>query len=111
MVVELVPVHVDRDENGMWLHPALIGMDEMTWKDFTALMASKGVRCEWVSMESDAPEELTERYFEMGDPDMSEWEPSPPAGDGWFILGIFDTEDGPGCLWGRSLLAVVEDVL
>ena len=42
------------------------------------------------------------RYFEDGDPDLTEWNPAPPPGDGWFILAIGDTEDGPQCYFVRA---------
>jgi hypothetical protein len=34
---------------------------------------------------------------------ISDWQPSAPAGDGWFIGSIHDTEDGPVCIWLREV--------
>lgn len=45
-------------------------------------------------------EDALARYSE-GDIDILVWQPSKPQGDGWFIASIYDTEDGPVCLWVR----------
>ncbi|WP_366557365.1 hypothetical protein [Pantoea rodasii] len=29
------------------------------------------------------------------------WQPSGPAGEGWFTGSIHDTDDGPVCVWLR----------
>jgi len=31
------------------------------------------------------------------------WEPSKPAGDGWHLIAINDTEDGPMAWWARPV--------
>ncbi|MFJ5378165.1 hypothetical protein ACIPSX_12545 [Pectobacterium sp. CHL-2024] len=51
------------------------------------------------SAEADA---IRDRYFEAGDLNVSDWNPTPPAGDGWFVGSIHDTEDGPVCIWLRE---------
>ncbi len=40
----------------------------------------------------------------MGDRDYdcTPWQPSKPAGDGWFTFPIHDTEDGPICVLLRQ---------
>ncbi|WP_162988176.1 hypothetical protein [Alcaligenes aquatilis] len=38
-------------------------------------------------------------YFEHGSGDFSGWNPSPPQGDGWFIISVHDSDDGPVALW------------
>jgi hypothetical protein len=53
-------------------------------------------------MESDITDEQLEA-LEAGDADISEWIPTPPAGEGWFIGSIHDTEDGPVCYWLRPV--------
>ncbi len=40
--------------------------------------------------------------FDACDADISAWEPERPEGDGWFIGSIYDTEDGPVCVWLRN---------
>ncbi len=32
------------------------------------------------------------------------WEPEAPAEPGWFLLGIFDTDDGPYVQWARRVV-------
>ncbi|PHP29628.1 hypothetical protein CR085_27015, partial [Salmonella enterica subsp. enterica serovar Typhimurium] len=35
--------------------------------------------------------------------DISTWQPDPPAGNGWFVGSINDTEDGAVCIWLRNV--------
>nr|WP_298118252.1 hypothetical protein [uncultured Pseudomonas sp.] len=93
------PVEVKRDEYGHWTHPAWPESDDemipRSWFTF------HGLEIGIVEFENDAPEELTEAYFESGEPDCTKWEPSKPVGDGWFVFSIHDTDDGPICVWVR----------
>lgn len=43
------------------------------------------------------------RYFDLGEPNCSDWEPEPPAGEGWRLVAIWDTEDGPQAMFVRPL--------
>ena len=97
----LAPRAIVRDENGHLTHPDLPVCDEGVRYD--DLLAVFGIEAAFVSMESDAPDEVTERYFESGDPDCSDWTPTLPDGDGWVLLEIYDTEDGPYALFGRAM--------
>lgn len=49
----------------------------------------------------DGTEEAYKTYFDGAIADCSAWKPSKPDGDGWFIVSIHDTEDGPACIWIR----------
>lgn len=96
-------VDVYRDEDGFWLHPQFPefpGYEEdvpgEVWREW---LASQGLRSARIDFEYDAPEELANRWFEDGIANCSEWAPTKPDGDGWFLLGIWDTEDGPLCYW------------
>jgi len=98
----LTPRNIVRDENGWLWHPDYPVCDEGTRAD--RFLEAFGIETAFVGMESDAPE-LAERWHEEGLTDCSEWTPTPPAGDGWLLLEIYDTEDGPYALFGRDLYA------
>jgi integrase/recombinase XerC len=97
------PAVVQRDGHGNWHHPDLPtfhGTDEApegapTWKEWL-----EGQRLEQ-SISRLEDEEDTHpvyiSYFEQDDtdPNFSAWEPAPPDGEGWFLLAISDTEEGP----------------
>lgn len=99
----LAPRAIVRDENGHLTHPDLPACDEGVRYD--DLLAVFGIESAFVGMESDAPHDVSERYFDSGDPDCSYWTPTPPDGDGWMLLEIYDTEDGPYALFGRAMPA------
>lgn len=93
---------VERDKYGHWTHPAWPedGEENSLPK---AWGAEHGLDLFIVEFENDAPEELADAYFEQGNPDCSAWQPSTPPGEGWFVFSIHDTEDGPVCVWVRSV--------
>lgn len=98
----ITPLPIERDENGHWTHPG--------WPDDgeecaipKGWFAEHGLELFIVDFESDAPEALSEAYFEQGNPDCSAWQPSTPPGEGWFVFSIHDTEDGPVCIWVRPV--------
>lgn len=102
----IVPVDVVRDDDGWFCHPQYFSEPEwedpesMTLEQFEKYVAERGVETAITSLESDDPE-ANDRYCEDGQVDCSAWEPSKPDGEGWFMLSIHDTEDGPICVWGR----------
>lgn len=94
---------VRRDENGMFWHPHLPEFDEGDDDKCKQWIAEQGLTVKMVSIES-ADDEISERYFNSGDPDCSYWEPDRPEGEGWFCLSISDTDDGPVCWWARRVV-------
>lgn len=104
MTKRIQPFEVERDEDGYWVHPAFPSFEDellaSEWRDF---LRKHGLEAEFVGMEGDAPDEVTDRYFELGDPDCSAWTPTSPTGEGWFLFGIWDTEDGPTSCWVRNV--------
>ena len=97
-----LPMPVVRDDLGHWTHPAWPqDGDENTIPK--AWFADNGLEAYIVEFENDAPEALSDAYFELGNPDCTAWQPSLPPGDGWFVFSIHDTEDGPVCIWVRPV--------
>ncbi|MDF2491158.1 MAG: hypothetical protein K0S77_3780 [Pseudomonas sp.] len=94
---------VRRDENGMFQHPDLPDFNEGDGAKYKAWLAEQGLQVVMVELETDAPQDIAERYFDSDDPDCSYWEPGRPEGEGWFCLAIHDSDDGPVCWWGRRV--------
>jgi hypothetical protein len=101
------PEEVKRDENGFWLHSAFNDTEE---EDITKLPVSQGMEFRFIDFFDDAPDDLQKRYDAAGVPFGStedwgdvlrEWKPKTPIGSGWFIAGIYDTEDGPYACFTR----------
>ncbi|WP_405126733.1 hypothetical protein [Ralstonia pseudosolanacearum] len=96
----LAPRKILRDAEGWLTHPALPAVDEDV--NCRQLLEAFGIETFMRDMETDADEATVKRYFTDGHPDCSDWTPTPPEGDGWRLLEIFDTEDGPHALFGRA---------
>lgn len=105
--IELIqPVEVVRDADGGWSHPQLPDFGEaehIPVEEWQAWLNDQQLECVCVEFEYDAPEELTDAWADDGCAPMAKWEPTKPEGDGWFMLGIWDTEDGPVCYWLRRI--------
>ncbi|HDN9803993.1 TPA: hypothetical protein P2N04_001047 [Aeromonas salmonicida] len=101
----IAPAEVKRDEMGFWIHPDFPDFGETLGSQYTDWLEEQEIVCSFVSMEDDLPECLIEQR--EGDGDYIDivvgWNPTPPAGAGWFLLGIWDTEDGAVALFARHL--------
>ncbi|WP_322068961.1 hypothetical protein [Paraburkholderia bannensis] len=95
----LAPREIVRNEDGYLTHPDFPICDEGTHAG--KFLDAFGIDAEFVAMESDDPE-AAERYFEAGEMHCSYWTPTPPEGEGWLLLEIYETEDGPCALFGRD---------
>lgn len=89
------PVEPVRDECGHWWHPGIPDFDE-DMDAYAAWLNEQQLTTSTVWLESeDVDHPAYVSYFDNGDGDISTWQPAAPPGEGWFLLGIFDTEDGP----------------
>ncbi|TCL06850.1 hypothetical protein [Sodalis ligni] len=100
------PMEPQRDENGWWSHPDYIpDLEEDALRvEFDVWLEVNGVECVARLMEDDlepgSPEAVA---WESLDCDCSVWNPQPPEGDGWFLVSVHDTEEGPSAVWLRKL--------
>ena len=99
----IAPAEVKRDESGFWIHPDFPDFGETLGSQYTEWLDKQGLEAKFVSMEDDLPEHMIERWDADGDyiDLVAEWNPTTPAGAGWFLLGIWDTEDGAVALFAR----------
>ncbi|HDR9046240.1 TPA: hypothetical protein QDA94_000431 [Burkholderia vietnamiensis] len=96
----LTPRKIVRDEDGMLSHPAIPYLDEDV--NYETFFAAFGIEAAFIHMEGDVDCDTYDRYFASSSPDCSMWTPSTPQGDGWLLLEIYDTEDGPVALYVRE---------
>ena len=91
------PVEVQRDKDGWWYHPNIPSFggteDPAPYK---AWATEQGLELKTWDMDSD----LSEHPYYEGAPHCNGWDPQSP-GPEWFLMGIFDTEDGPHVQWAR----------
>ncbi len=96
----LTPRAIVRDQHGMLSHPGIPYLDEDV--NYQTFFSAFGIESTFVCMETDVDGDAYDQYVESNDPNCSFWTPSAPAGDGWLLLEIFDTEDGPVALYVRE---------
>lgn len=97
---------VERDSVGEWIHPELPEFEEGDGEKWRAWLAAQGlvtVRRMLEGEDDNHPAYMS--YFNHGGADFSAWVDESPSGDGWFTLGIYDTEDGPTWTWARRVAA------
>lgn len=87
---------VERDQDGWWSHPDEPDFDE-DYAAFKAWLAQQGLELKQWHMDSDIGEH---HPYDDGECHCLGWEPECP-GPEWFLLGIFDTEDGPCVSWAK----------
>ena len=95
---QIKPVEVQRDTTGDWSHPDMPEFDEGDGAAYAAWVESQNieVKHDWLEgYDLDHPAYV--QYFDKED-GFAAWEPRQPEGDGWFLIAIGDTEDGP-CAW------------
>ncbi|SEL40329.1 hypothetical protein SAMN04487787_110114 [Kosakonia sacchari] len=96
----IAPLPVERDQYGYWTHPVYEefcdGREHIPTAEFNAWVTANGL--EWTVDYRDEEEidPAADGY------DISKWQPEAPAGDGWFVGSIHDTEDGAVCIWLRN---------
>nr|WP_080709594.1 hypothetical protein [Pantoea ananatis] len=100
----LTALPVERDQYGYWSHPDYLafcdGREYIPTEEFNQWMKAKGL--EWKVDYRD--EEETD--YDADGYDLSTWNPEAPAGDGWFVGSIHDTDDGAVCIWLRAKAGV-----
>ncbi|WP_145561101.1 hypothetical protein [Yersinia mollaretii] len=107
MIKTITATQVKRDADGFWAHPDFfvpVNGNEFGAKgEFDAWKALNRVvgKLEWMECEENA--EALQAVYDATEGNFSMWQPTPPAGDGWFMALIDDTEDGPACYWLRPI--------
>lgn len=97
-----------RDKDGIGYHPALPDFDEgVKCADFFSALGIE-LKCGMAEneMDSDAYEAMTENGLTEDGDNYNAWTPARPEGEGWNLVAVFDTEDGPACWWMRDKPAV-----
>lgn len=89
-------VAVERDQDGWWSHPDEPDFDE-DLAAFNAWLVQQGLELKQWHMEADIADH---HPYDDGECHCLGWDPESP-GPEWFLLEIFDTEDGPCVSWAR----------
>lgn len=96
MTIKKLPV--ERDEMGFWTHPELPNFGEaVSITELEEFEAKNNITVKIIPMESDASQELIDKWFDDGESCL-DWQPTAPSKSS-FILSIHDTEDGPYVWW------------
>lgn len=102
MIKQITAIEPQRDDCGFWTHPDFFvpadGRECGAPGEFEAWRDANRVVGHLQWMENDVTDEQLEA-LEASNGDISKWIPTSPAGEGWFIGSIHDTDDGPVCYW------------
>lgn len=91
-----------RDRYGFTAHPDL---DLFSTDDDAldhAAMHDAGFTMQTVALATDAPL-LLDAYLDADECVLARWEPTPPQGGGWQLVGVYDTENDPIAVFVRQL--------
>jgi len=104
----LQPAPVERDSDGWWSHPGVPDFHEGQVAEYKAWLLAQSLEISYSSLEEeDLDHPAYVSYYDQDSASIAGWNPSPPAGDGWFTISIHDTEDGPYWVWARRVAQVV----
>ncbi|MCD5980549.1 hypothetical protein [Pseudomonas quasicaspiana] len=95
----IYPVAVERDEAGYWFHPDVPNYVDDDPAPYLAWLKDQGLERMGWTMEGDID---GHPYWSEDAAHCLGWNPESPGPD-WFLLGIFDTEEGPYCTWVRRV--------
>ncbi len=96
----LGPHPAQRDAEGYLTHPAMPITDEGIF--IGSLLMVLGLETRFICMENDCDlDHPAVASYEKGE-GCAAWTPTPPTGDGWVLVEIYDTEDGVYALFCRG---------
>ncbi|APG52626.1 TPA: hypothetical protein U2J46_003011 [Providencia stuartii] len=100
--MSIKPELVERDSMGYWVHSQIPETEDSNV--FEEWITKNELDYTLTHMDCDlgCDDSIYKSYFEDGDINISNWEPSKPEGRGWFVGGIYETEDSPVCMWLRQ---------
>ncbi|MHA0917156.1 hypothetical protein ACR9H8_20745 [Kosakonia cowanii] len=97
---KILALPVERDQHGYWTHPVYEkfcdGREYISNEEFNVWMKDNGLEWEVEYRDEEALDPDVDGY------DLSTWQPEAPAGEGWFVGSIHDTDDGAVCIWLRK---------
>ena len=107
----LLPMAIERDEIGCWTHPVyqdyyskvLGGVERWTEEEWQAFELNFNIKAVYKSFYDDVSVEVADKFDKAEDPDLTFWEPTNPEGEGWFIIQIHHSEDGPYVVWAKPV--------
>ena len=96
----VLPVEPDRDQSGYYIHPGMPNFhDDGNGVANWIYEQQLTIKVDYLYEESDTSEAFI-NYFNH-DGGAEKWQPTRPDGTGWFMLALFDSDDGPICWWAR----------
>lgn len=88
------PVEVIRDEDGYWYHPGIPDSDDEDPSEYIDWVRGQGLKIKGWHLGDELSFDQEENVLD--------WNPESP-GEGWFLMGIFETEDGCYVQWAKRL--------
>lgn len=103
-LMAMFPEQVVRNSDGSYYHPAYTafcaGREWISYPELENWLTAHGLEYA-VSQFDQEPDTAAAREY-ASTASFTTWDPEAPSGDGWFIAAIYESEDGPECVWVRS---------
>lgn len=100
------PLPVARDSDGKWTHPGLPSGMLYSWsfENTQAWFEAQQLERCWTAQADEVSAEQRDKWVKKGDFNAASWEPTKPFGNGWFMLSLHNSENGPVCWWARRMV-------
>ena len=99
----MFPEPIVRNTDGSYYHPAYVafcdGRESISFNELDDWLDGLGLECAFIEFDQEPDTEAAREYATNAS--FTTWQPEQPAGDGWFIASIHESEDGPQCIWVR----------
>lgn len=102
---QIYPAKVMRDADGYWDHPLLPDFNEDD-RRYREWLSTHNLTVQSTCLSDDRNHPAHDRFFEAGENNIADWEPSRPPGDYWFLLWIGPTEDDIVATWAKHTVKV-----
>ncbi|MDC9654375.1 hypothetical protein [Xanthomonas perforans] len=96
------PAKIIRRADGTFTHPDLPTTGDETFQELEALIDVQGYAAAFVDGSDALSEEAHDQGGELYFKELAAWNPSAPAGEGWLLASIDDTENGPAAIFVRA---------
>lgn len=96
------PAKIIRRQDGTLTHPDLPTVGDESYQELEARIDVQGYDTAFVDGSDALSEEAHDKGGDLYFKELAEWNPVAPAGEGWLLACIDDTDNGPAAIFVRK---------